>query len=418
MSQSSAIDDTTVRDSFWTLTLVSLRYRDFRLVWLGSVTEHVGEFMETAAMLWMVNQLTHSPLMLTLVASARFAPMVFFPIIGGIVADRVNRRSLLMVTLVGSGFLSVCLSILTWMGLTEVWHLILICLLSGVAMSFNHPARQAILPNLVKKDHLLNAVSMDFFSVQGARMIGMAMAGYLILAIGLWPIFLMRALGCAVAIFWLGMAHVPPTPITAKGKTSIKNLMEGFGYLRSHTMVLILVVLYLIPWLAGNTFASFLPVFSSDILRIGAVGYGYLQASPGLGSLIALVALTFFTYSRKKPKLLVGSGVVMGIGLIAFAASGWVFLSYALLIVIGAMQMVFTAVNTTLIQGIVQDQFRGRIMSWREVAFGLGPTGSIVFGAIAQVTGVQISLGILGAVVLVPMLLLLAFIPRMNKYQV
>jgi MFS family permease len=397
---------------------VSLRYRDFRLVWLGSVTEHVGEFMETAAVFWLVNQLTHSPLMLTVIGSARFAPMVLFPIVGGIVADRINRRNLLVMSLVGSGLLSLFLSIFTWMELTQVWHIIVVCLLSGVAMSFNHPARQAILPNLVEKDHLLNAVSMDFFSVQGARMAGMAIAGYLILAVGLWPIFLLRTVGCAMAIFWLGLAHVPPTPVTSQGKTSRQNLMEGFGYLRSNSTVLILVILYLIPWLTGNTFASFLPVVCSDVLRVGAVGYGYLQASPGVGSLIALVALTFFTYSRRKPTLLVGSGLVMGLGLIAFASSIWVPLSYFSLVVVGAMQMVFTAVNTTVIQGMVHDQFRGRIMSWREVAFGLGPTGSIVFGAIAQITGVQISMGILGAATLVPMLLVLPLIPRMNKHQV
>jgi MFS family permease len=413
----SEIEGVKVRKSFWSQTIVSLQYRDFRLVWLGSVTEHLGEFMEIAAMLWMVHQLTRSPLMLTIVGSARFAPMMAFPILGGVVADRMNRRNLLVATLVGSGLLSLCLSILTLLGLVEVWLLILICLLSGIAMSFNHPARQAILPNLVRREDLLNAVSMDFFSVQGARLFGMAAAGYLIVAFGPWSIFLMRAVGCAMAVFWLDRAQVPATPISPSGKTTKENLMEGLRFLGSDREVLILVVLYLAPWLAGNTFVTFLPVFCSDILKVGAVGYGHLQAASGLGSLLALIGITSFTHYKKKPKLMVGSLLLMGICLIAFSASVWPLVSYVLLVVVGVMQMAFTAVNTALLQWILPDRFRGRVQSWREVSFGLGMTGSIALGVIAKWTGVQISLGILAAVVVVISLLLLGFLPRMNRQQ-
>jgi len=403
------------RESYWSLTLVSLRYRDFRLVWLGSMTEHIGEFMEIAAILWLVNQLTHSPLMLTVVTAARFIPMMILPIIAGVAADRVNRRSLLMMALLGSGFLSLCLSLLVASGLVVVWHLILMGLLSGVAMSFNHPARQTILPNLIEKKHLLNAISLDFISVLAARMVGMALAGYLMVLIGLWPIFVMRALGCIFAVLWLRLARIPPTPSSAKKTTAGQSLVEGFHYLRSNPVILGLVVLYLIPWLTGNTFSSFLPVFANDILRVGAVGYGYLQASPGLGALIGLIGLTFFTYYKSKPRLLVGSGITMGLGLIGFSASTWPFLSLPFLMVIGAMQTVFSTVNTTIIQGLAPDELRGRIMSWREVAFGLGPTGGIIFGAIAQATGVQISLGILGIVVIIPSLFLVAWLSRFHE---
>ena len=411
MSRSNVKHDGSIRESYWSLTLVSLSYRNFRLVWLGSVTEHIGEFMEIAAVLWLVNQLTHSPLMLTIVGSARFIPMIFFPIVGGVVADRVNRRSLLMTALMVSGLLSLCLAFLTLTEQVAVWHLVVLGLLGGAAMSFNHPARQTIVPNLIKKEHLLNAVSLDFISVLASRMIGMALAGYLIVIIGLWPIFVMRSLGCLFAIFWLRLAQIPPTPISAKEETPRQNLMEGFRYLRSNTMILGLVILYLIPWLTGNTFSSFLPVFA-DILHVGAVGYGYLQASPGMGALISLVGLTFFTYYKGKTKLLVGAGIMMGLCLIGFSASTWTALSLPLLVVMGAMQTAFSTVNTAIIQGIAPDELRGRIMSWREVAFGLGPTGSILFGAIAQVTGVQISLGILGVIILISALLLIAYFPR------
>jgi predicted MFS family arabinose efflux permease len=191
-----------------------------------------------------------------------------------------------------------------------------------------------------------------------------------------------------------------------------QNLSDGLDYLRANTVILVLTILYLLPWLAGNTFTSFLPVFASDILKIGAVGYGYLQAAPGLGAIASLIALTFFTYYKNKSTLLIASGVLMAICLLGFSASTSTVASLFLLVVIGAMQSVFSTVNTTLIQGAVPDELRGRIISWREVAFGLGPTGSVIFGAIAQVTGVQVSVGLLGLIILVPSLLLIAYLPR------
>jgi MFS family permease len=417
MTQPNQVMESMRRESYWSLMLASLHYRNFRLVWLGSFSEHFGEFMEIAAVLWLTNELTHSPLMLTIVGSARFMAMILFPIAGGVVADRVNRRSLLIIALLSSASLSVVLAILAFTGVIAVWHLIVIGLFGGVATSFNHPARQTIVPNLVRKEHLLNAMSLDFISVQVSRMIGMSLAGYLIAVVGVWPIFVLRALGCLLAVFWLLLARVPPTPPTARGQAPWRNLAEGFRYLRANTIMLGLVVLYLIPWLTMNTYTNFLPVFADDILHIGAVGYGYLQAAPGLGAIFALIGLTLLTYYKRKTLLLFVSGAMMGIGLITFSASPWVFLSLPLLVLIGGMVTAFNVVNTTIIQGVVPDEVRGRVMSWREVAFGLGPTGSILFGLIAQYSGVPISLGLLGGVCLILSLLLIAFLPRFRSIE-
>ena len=315
------------QESYWSLMLVSLRYRNFRLVWLGSFTEHFGEFMEIAAILWLVNELTHSPLMLTIVGSARYMAMIFFPIVGGVVADRVNRRSLLITALLGSALLSVFLALLTLARIIAVWHLIVISLFSGVAMSFNHPARQTIVPNLVRKEHLLNAMSLDLISVYASRMIGMSLAGYLIVILGVWPIFVIRALGCLLAIFWLLLARVPPTPPIAKGQAPWQNLTEGFRYLRTNTIILGLWCFTSSHGLPANTYTNFLPIFANDILHIGAVGYGYLQAAPGLGAIISLIGLGLLTYYKRKTILLVGAGIFMGLGLILFSASSWFFLS-------------------------------------------------------------------------------------------
>jgi predicted MFS family arabinose efflux permease len=412
MSQSDCTITSSEQKSFWSLALASLGYRDFRLVWTGSVVEHAGEFMEVAAILWLTNELTHSPLWLTIVGSCRFITMIFFPIIGGVVADRVNRRGLLMAALMGSALLSGLLAFLAATKAINLTHLIIVSLAGGVVMSFNHPARQTIVPNLVKKEHLLNAVSMDTLSVHMSRAIGVPISGYLIEMVGVWPIFLIRAFGCLVAISLLLFAWVPPTPSATRAKAPWHNLMDGFRYLKGNTAVLILVSLYALPLLAQNTFLNFLPVFANEIWNVGAVGYGYLQGAPGLGAVVSLFILGLMTYYRNKFSLLIGSGLILATSLLIFPASPWFPLALFLTVAVGGMVTAFVAVETTLIQSIIPDQVRGRVLSWREVLFGLGPTGSIFFGAIAQNTGVPISLAIAGGVCLFVSFLLILLFPR------
>jgi MFS family permease len=386
------------RESYFGRMLCSLRYRNFVLVWLGSLTEHFGEFMEIAAVLWLVHEMTHSPLILTIVGSCRFFLMIPFSVIGGIVADRVDRRRMLINALLGSSLLSTCLALLVITGMIKIWHIVVISLIGGVVMSFNHPARLSILPNLVDRKHLLNAVSLDTLSVQGSRVGGMLIAGYLIALFGVWPIFIIRAVGCVLAVAWLLFARVPPTQSTTSGLAPWQNLAEGFRYMRENRTVLGLTALYLLPWLVMNTFTNFLPVFANDILHIGPVGYGYLQGAPGLGAIASLLGLTLLTYYEHKYLLIICSGAAMGIGLISLAASPWLVLSLLSLVVIGGMLNALIAVNTALIQESVPDHVRGRVIGWREVAFGLGPTGSILFGAIARYTSVPFSLGMMGSI--------------------
>ena len=412
MGQSESITVSSDQKSFWSLALASLSYRDFRLVWSGSVVEHAGEFMEVAAILWLTNELTHSPLWLTIVGSCRFITMIFFPVIGGVVADRVNRRGLLIAALMGSALLSGILAVLAATKAINLTHLIVVSLTGGAIMSFNHPARMTIVPNLVKKEHLLNAVSMDTLSVHMSRAIGVPISGYLINMLGVWPIFLIRAFGCIVAIFLIFFARVPATPSTTQAKAPWHNLLDGFRYLKGNTAVFILVLLYALPLLAQNTFLNFLPVFANEIWNVGAVGYGYLQGAPGLGAVVSLFILGLLTYYKNKFSLLIGSGLILATSLLVFPASPWFPIALFLTVAVGGMVTAFVAVETTLIQSIIPDQVRGRVLSWREVLFGLGPTGSILFGAIAQNTGVPISLAIAGGICLFVSLLLILLFPR------
>jgi MFS family permease len=405
-------------ESLLSRTFVSLGYRNYRFVWLGSCTEHMGEWMELAGLLWLVNDLTHSPLMLTLVGSCRFIPMVFFPVVGGIVADRMERRRLLILTLLASTFLSVILAALVKTGIVAVWHLVLISLMSGVTTSFNHPARQSIVPNLVRKEHLLNAISLDSASVQASRFVATPFAGYLIAVYGVVPVFGVRAVGALLAIGWLLFIEVRLHPPSAITRAPWRNVIEGFQYVRGDALLLSLVPLYLIPMLTQNTTFNFLPVFARDILKIGASGYGFLQSAPGLGALAGLIGLAALPFHRLNGSLLFVTGGILGIALVLFSASHWAGLSLFLMVIIGGMTTTFMTINTALIQNQVSDAMRGRVMSLREIAMGLGPAWSLLFGLIGERTSVPFALGLLGALCIIVSISLLFLLSRVRGSRV
>lgn len=409
MTENGPAGITPVNQSLWQRLFTSLHYRDYRLIWLGSCTEHIGEFMEVGALLWLVNELTGSPFMLTVVGSCRFVPMIFFSFIGGVVSDRVNRKNLLLITLLAQAFVSAALGILVWTGLVTITHLIVVSLLSAVLTSFNHPARASIVPNLVKREQLLNAISLDTASVMAARFVGMPIAGILISVAGVTPVFFLRVAGALIAMFWLSWVHVPPTPPEARKRNPWKNLVEGLRYVCGYGIVLTLVILYIIPQFAGQTSTNFLPIFAQKVYMVGAAGYGYLQAVPGLGSVLALIVLASLGSPRHKGLLMFTSGIILGLALMAFGVMPWFIPSLLILIVVGGMTTAFMALGTTIIQTIIPDEVRGRVMSLREIFFGLGPAFSLIFGLMAEGTGVQLATVALGMVCfLIPIALMLA----------
>ena len=399
-------------------TFVSLGYRNYRLVWLGSVTEHLGEWMELAALLWLVNDLTHSPLMLTVVGSCRYLPMVIFPFLGGMVADRMDRRRLLILALLVAALLSIILAVLVKTGTVAVWHIILLSLMSGATTSFNHPARQSIVPNLIRREHLLNAISLDSASVQASRFIATPIAGYLIGSFGVVPVFGARAAGALLAICWLIYAKIELRPPQATTQPPWHNVIDGLRYVRGDVLLLSLVPLYLIPMLAQNTSNNFLPIFARDILKIGASGYGFLQAAPGLGALASLIGLAALPLYRLKGSILFFACGILGIAFVLFSVSSWTVLSLILLVITGGMITLFMTINSALIQSHVSDAMRGRVMSLREIANGLGPAGSLIFGAIAEQSGAPFALELLGILCVAASLSLALLLARVRMARV
>jgi MFS family permease len=374
----------------------------------------MGEWMETTALLWLINQMTHSPFMGTLMVTLRFLPLVVFAYIGGIVADRVDRRLLLMNALAAGAALSVLLAALVHFGAVESWHLLAYSVISGIINSFNHPARNSLVPNLVRKEHYLNAITLDNATVMSSRMLGAPLAGFIISFAGTTPVLGLRAVGAIGAIIWLIGVQTP----TARFETMKKpfgGFAEGIRYVGKHKNILTQILLYLLPIFITNSYTGLLPFVATDQLHVGSDLYGIMQAAPGAGAVIAILILAPLINFRRKGFLILLGGIAQGVFLVFFAVSPVYVLSVLLLVLIGGTNTAFMTVNNTVIQEMLPDRVRGRVMSLREVAFGLGPAGSLISGAIAGVFGVPLALSVAGGLSVVVLLGILLSFPQRRR---
>lgn len=398
-------------------TLTSLRYRNFRLVWLGSVTEHWGEWMELVAFMWLARQLTPSPFLIAIAGMSRYFPRIFFPFIGGVVADRFNRRTSLIAALGGAGLFSVALAALVYTGQVQLWHLIAIGMANGVATSFNHPARMAIVPNLVRREHLMNAISLDQLSVMGSSIIGAPMAGIIIDWAGVMPVFLLRAAGLWLAIVWLLMAHIPHTPSATRQQNPWQNLTAGLKYMRQNTVVLTMALLYGVPMLTFFVYHNVIPIIAVDILKISATAYGWLNLSWGLGAAIALLGLASLLGFRSKGKLYLAVFALMAISLFAFGLSHWFWVTFFVLIIYGASRTATMALTDTIVQSSITDEYRGRVVAIKEMMQGITPIGGVAVGLLAEYRGVPYAVGLTGLVVLLFPIAVAILVPKIRRQE-
>ncbi len=365
----------------------ALRVRDFRLFWFGLIVSNIGTWMQMIGQGWLVLQLTGSPFWLGLVAFARAVPVIGFSLFAGVVADRVDRRRLLLTTQSVVGALSLLLAVLTSLEIITVWQIMTIAFMSASVMSFDMPARQAMVPDLVGKDRLMNAIGLNSAAWNGAAVIGPSLAGVLIGVIGVAGCFYLNAVSylAVVAAVWT---------IRARGKGGAARgalwdkLTEGLRYIRGHRVVFALFALVAVPSLLGRPYQQLMPVFARDVLGGGPRLYGLLMAASGIGALLgALATASLGSFGRKGP-ILLGSTVSFGLALVAFALSGRIGLSLGLLTLAGVGQTLYMGAANTLLQTTVPDEFRGRIMSvYSLILGGFMPLGGMLLGSVATLAG-------------------------------
>lgn len=398
-------------------TFSSLKLRNYRLLWLGSASEHTGEWMERIAIGWLVLQLTDSPFMLGLNEALRFIALLVFPFVGGAVADRWNRKKVLIGTLLGLSALSAIIVVLVYTHNIVVWHILLYSLLSGVLTAFNHPARGTLLASIVDKSNYTNAVSLDSLSVMASRLIGSPIAGLWIARYDVTGIIGMRLVGCMLAVVWLLWLEAPLTPALPRKESMFANIKEGIRYTFSDQAILGVTLLAFIPSFFVTGYVSQLPVFAKSVLKIGAAGLGWMNFTAGVGSLIGLLALASLGDYRHKGVHLFVSIIGSGVSLALFAVSNWVPLSFAMLLISGATISMFTALRSTVVLLIVPDNLRGRVIAMRELATGTQPVGALLLGSMSEAWGAPLGLGIMSGLCAVTSVVAMVCLKRLREIE-
>lgn len=370
------------------LMFSSLKVREFRVYWLGMFVSLIGTWIQIVAQSWLVFKLTNSALLLGLVGFLGSMPMFLLSLFGGILADRVNKKKLLIFTQIAFMFLAFLLAILTQAKLITPTQIIIIAVLNGVVMSFDAPSRQAVVAELVGKQHLMNAIALNSVAFNSTRIIGPALCGILVAGIGLAGCFYINGISFLASIIALLSIKLNHNREEAKNTSTLQDLRESFDIIRTNRLVRALISIVAVSSLFGISYNILMPVFAEH-LSVGVRGLGMLMSSSGLGALIAALALAGLGDFKRKGRLLVISLFVFCVSLVMFAASRNYTLALIYLAFTGASSVTAMALINTLLQAIASDRIRGRVFGLFMFTFaGVMPFGSLFAGALSQAIGV------------------------------
>jgi MFS family permease len=396
-------------------TFRSLRNNpNYRLYWYGALTSNVGTWMQQVAQGWLVYQLTGSALMLGTVSFATSIPVLFFSLWGGVLADRFERRRLMVWTQSASMLLAFILSFLTLKGVETITHIVVLAFLNGVANAFNAPVRQSIVSDLVKKEDLQNAIAINSTQFQLSQSLGPAFAGLTLAAVGPGWCFFLNGLSFLAVIWTLVVMDVPPLP-PRKRASALQSIKESFVYVRGQPVITGLLFMAAVPALFGTPFRSMLPAFAESVLRVGPTGLGVMQSAVGLGAVCGALTMASVGPKWRSGGIQLGAVMLMGFALEGFGLSKIYVLTVVLLFVVGFAQMTYNTLNQTFLQHMVADEMRGRVLSVLTlVTFGLMPFGAMQAGVVANSLGPPMSMVLGGCVCVLAGLAIVSRFPSLR----
>jgi predicted MFS family arabinose efflux permease len=390
-------------------TLAAFTYRDFRVQWIGACTSSIGTWMQIVAQNWLVVSLTNSAFFLGLDAFLQQLPIILFSLIGGVFADRYDRRRTLLASQYIQMSTSAVLAALMYFNVVQIWHILVLSFVTGIAQSFGGPAYQSLIPSLVDKKDLPNAVALNSIQFNVARVIGpllfgLALAGFRKYGYSepqaMNACFLLNSLSFLVVIntlMMLRVKHIPP--VSTKGVRD--ELKGGISYVRRHERLGPLIVLAAATTFLGFAVLTFLPIFAQKIFHEGADTYSHLMAFSGAGSIVGALLVAWLGKYRRMGLTALLVQALYGALIIAFALSRMLWLSDILLFLTGAALMVVFSTVTSLVQLIAPNDMRGRVMSIYMLAFRGGmPLGSLISGWLATSLGAPMVIGINGVLLI------------------
>ena len=390
-----------------------LRNRDFRVYSVGLVASVLAQQMLVATQAWLVFNITGSPAVLGLVGGVHAAPGIVITLLGGAFADRYNPRKIIFIAQAASAALMAGLATLVIMGWVEVWHIIVVTFFTGLAQSFDSPARRTVWPPMVQRSQFIYAISINQTIWNGTRIIAPGLAGLIIAVVGVASGEEQDGAGIALYVTFVGFLAMAvamrmiqmPTVQRSSGASVLHDIVDGLLFVKRNRVFIYLLGISLASGYFGLSYLFLMPVFAEDYLHVGAGGYGLLLSAGGLGALVGVFAIASFGQYQDRAWLLIGAAAIGGASVIVFAVTSAMFESYALalvlMVVTGAAFGVFQVATGTSMNLLVPDEFRGRILGLRGVMFNLAPLGSLQAGLIATAVSTPFAVGLGGAVLLV-----------------
>ena len=362
----------------------ALRNQNFRLFWSGNFLSNIGTWMQNVAQGWLVLELTNSSFWLGVVGFAGSIPFLLFTLFGGVIADRVNKRKLLLVTQTAMMILAFVLAVLAWFKVITVWELAAIAFLNGTAMSMNAPSYQALVPRLVPRDDLTNAIALNSAQFNMSRIVGPTLGGYAMALFGVAGNFFLNGVSF-LAVLWALMRIRYPEEEQAHHESIWNSLRAGFNYMQSQRQMLALMWMTAAVSLLGIPFLTFIPYFAKVQLNAGESGLGWLLASSGLGALLGAVTIAAKGNLRRRGVVLTASGVCFFLAIILFCYSRSFALSQGLALCEGYSGILMISCFNVSIQHLSSDAMRGRVMSIYTTSFlGLPPLGALFAGELSR----------------------------------
>jgi MFS family permease len=398
----------------------SLRHRDFRLLWLGQIVSVTGSQMQLVAINWHIYLLTHSAFALGMVGLFRAGPIILCSLLGGVVADVIDRRRLMMITQAVMLTCSAVLALVTFGGLQRVWPIYLLTATASGAWAFDTPARQALMPALVPTKDFPNAVSLSMLMFQIGMILGPAMAGFLLARRGPGLVYAVNAASFVAVILGLALMRVSGRPAENEGdmpRVSLAALVEGLRFVwRTPIIVQTMTLDFVATFFASAN--QLFPIFAKDILKVGAQGLGFLASAPAIGAVIAGLVMARVGTLKKQGPVVIGSIAIFGAATVAFGLSRVFWFSLLLLAVTGAADTVSTILRQTIRQLSTPNNLRGRMTSINMIFFMGGPQlGEVEAGTVAALIGAPLSVVTGGVGCLIAAVIAWLTARNLNRYE-
>ena len=396
----------------WRNTFVALRHRNYQLFFGGQLVSLIGTWMQMVAQSWLVYQLSNSALVLGFIGFLGAIPITLLTLPAGALADRWNKRRILIATQTASMLLAFVLAALVYFHIVHIWHVAVLSLLLGITNAFDMPTRQSFVVEMVGKDDLMNAIALNSSMFNGARMFGPALAGLLIKFIGTAGCFFLNGVSFFAVIVAYFVMKLPTTAPGIEHRSIRHATAEALRYVRRDRTMCAVLTLVSVVGLFGWSYGVLMPIFARDVLKVGADGYGFLLAANGVGAFLGAITLASMGNHPHHRRLVLGGLVGFCVMITLFALSRNFWLSSLALAGSGSFMIIFSATANTAVQLRAPDELRGRVMGIYSLAFiGLTPFGSMLAGSIAQITNAPTTITLSAIVCVIAALIVARLMP-------